>query len=507
MTIYGAMSLRPPTESDIRELGEQLYLDLTEEEIHDYRELVTDVLESYQVVRDRGHPPTERAEPRARDPGHRVRSGDPHNAWITRCAVPGADDGAMAGWDVAIKDNMSVAGVEMTCGSQILEGYVPDTDATIVSRLLESGARIVGKTNMDDMAFTGNGHSSAFGPTLNPHDDEYLSGGSSGGSAIAVATGEVDVAIGSDQGGSVRVPAAWSGVVGHKPTHGLVPYTGCIGIENTIDHAGPLAPDVGSAARTLSVMAGADPDDPRQPSSVPTERYESALDGSVDDLSIAVLAEGFEQPDADPAVNENVRAAIDALKAEGATATEESIPAHADAADVFTVTLAEGFAAAVSGEGVGHNWKGLYDVSWVDSFGRARRAQGGDFPPSVKLTLLAGAYTSDQYHSKYYAEAMNLRAELTEKYDELLSAYDLIAMPTTATTANEYVEDQDRFEFIADAWGCLANTCAFNMTGHPSLSVPVEPADGLPVGLLLTGRQFDDATVLNAGYAVERALD
>jgi len=127
------------------------------------------------------------------------------------------------------------------------------------------------------------------------------------------------------------------------------------------------------------------------------------------------------------------------------------------------------------------------------------------FPPSVKLTLLAGAYTSDQYHSKYYAEAMNLRAELTKKYDALLSEYDLIAMPTTAMTANRFVADQDRFEFIADAWGCLANTCVFNMTGHPSLSVPIEPVDDLPVRLLLTGRQFADATVLNAGHVVEQA--
>ena len=502
------MSLRPPTESEIRELGSRLYLDLTDEEVHDYRELVTDLLASYRTVRERGHPPIERAEPRPRDPGHRARENDPYNAWITRCEVPGASEGPLAGFDVAIKDNVSVAGVEMTCGSQVLEGYVPDADATIVSRLLESGARIVGKTNMDDMAFTGNGHSSAFGPTLNPHDDDHLSGGSSGGSAIAVATGDVDVAIGSDQGGSVRVPAAWSGVVGHKPTHGLVPYTGCIGIENTIDHAGPLAPDVETAARTLSVLAGRDPDDPRQPQSVPTERYEASLEDPVEDLSVAVLTEGFEQPDADPGVNERVRAAIDALADEGATTTAESLPIHADAADVFTVALAEGFAAAVAGEGVGHNWKGHYDVSWVDSFGKARRAQGGDFPPSVKLTLLAGAYTGDQYHSKYYAEAMNLRAELTDRYDALLSEYDLIAMPTTATTANEYVPDQDRFEFIADAWGSLANTCAFNMTGHPSLSVPVGPSEseGLPVGLLLTGRQFDDATVLNAGRAVERTL-
>lgn len=501
------MSLRPPTESEIRELGSRLYLDLTEKEVQDYCELVTDLLGSYEVVRSLGQPPTERSELRSRDPGHRVRKDDPHNAWITRCNVSGADNGKLAGWEVAIKDNVSVGGVEMTCGSQVLEGYVPNTDATVVSRLLDAGASVVGKTNMDDMAFTGNGHSSAFGPMLNPHDEDYLSGGSSGGSAIAVATDEVDLAIGSDQGGSIRVPAAWSGIIGHKPTHGLVPYTGCIGIENTIDHAGPLASDVESAAKGLSVIAGRDPNDPRQPQSVPNEDYEEALNEDIQDLSIAVVREGFNQPDHDPDVNESVQSAIDTLREEGAVAEDVSLPMHADAADVYTVALAEGFAAAVSGEGVGHNWKGRYNTSWVDSFGKSRRAQGGDFPPSVKLTLLTGAYTSDQYHSKYYAEAMNLRAELTKKYEKLLSEYDLIAMPTTPTTANKYVSDQNRFEFIADAWGCLANACVFNMTGHPSLSIPAEPRSGLPVGLMLTGQQFDDATVLKAGYALEQAQD
>lgn len=501
------MSIRPPTEAEIEKLSSQLYLDLTEQEIQDYCDLVSDLLDSYEAVGRLGQAASDRPEHQSRDPGYRVQEADPYNAWITRCDIAGREDGPLAGWEIGIKDNISVGGVEMTCGSQVVEGYVPDTDATLVSRLLNAGGRVVGKTNMDDMAFTGNGHSGAFGPTLNPHDREYLSGGSSGGSAIAVATGEVDLAIGSDQGGSVRVPAAWSGIVGHKPTHGLVPYTGCVGIENTIDHAGPLAPNVESAAKALSVIAGRDPDDPRQPQSVPDRKYEQAIDEDIQGLSIGIVEEGFTQPGHDPSVNESVHSAIDTLRQEGATAEKVSVPLHADAADVYTVALAEGFLAAFSGEGIGHNWTGRYDTSWVDSFGKARRSQGEHFPPSVKLTLLAGAYTSDQYHSKYYAEAMNLRAELTQQYEELLSRYDIVAMPTTATTANKYVSDQDRFEFMADAWGCLANTSVFNMTGHPSLSVPVAPVDGLPAGIMLTGQQFDDATALKAGHVLEQAQD
>ncbi|WP_311173403.1 amidase [Halobellus ordinarius] len=501
------MSLRPPTAEDIRRLGEQLHLDLDDEEIADFQSLVTEGLDAYETVRQYPHPST-RTPLGDRDTGCRVpRNEDPNNAWITACEVVGASEGPLAGWDVALKDNVAVAGVEMTCGSQVMEGYVPNRDATIVSRLLDAGATVVGKTNMDDFAFTGNGHSSAFGPTLNPHDDDRLAGGSSGGSAIAVAEGEVDLGIGGDQGGSVRVPAAWTGVVGHKPTHGLVPYTGIVGIENTIDHTGPIAPNVETAARALTVLAGRDPDDPRQPDEVPTQEYEATLDGDVDDLAIGVVREGFERPECDEAVNDSVRDGLATLESAGATVDEISIPIHHDAVDIYTVALNEGTVAAFRGEGVGRNWWGWYDTSWVESFGKFRRAQGGDLAPSVKYTLLIGAYASEEYHSKYYAEAMNLRRTVRDVYDDHLAEYDLLATPTTPQLPHVYVPDQNRFEFIDDAWGSLANTCQFNATGHPAVSVPVAPVDGLPVGLQLVGSHFDDATVLNAAYALESATD
>jgi amidase len=500
------MAPRPPTEDDIRDLGDQLHLDLSPAEVADFTELVTDGLASYETVRELGRV-SRPTTTRERDPGHRVREGDPLNAWITACTVEGADDGPLAGWDVAVKDNVAVAGVEMTCGSQVVEGYVPNHDATVVDRLLDAGATVIGKTNMDDMAFTGNGHSSAFGPTRNPHDPAYLSGGSSGGSAIAVATGEADVAVGADQGGSIRVPAAWCGVVGHKPTHGLVPYTGIVGIENTIDHVGPIAPDVETAAKTLGVMAGRDPDDPRQPETVPVGDYADELSGDPTDLAVAVLEEGFTRPEADEDVNDTVRGTLDALSDAGATVDEVAFPWHDDAVDVYSVALAEATYAAMTGEGVGHNWKGWYNTQWVDAFGKFRREQGGDLPPSVKYTLLLGAYTSEAYHSTYYAEAMNLRAELTAAYDDLLGEYDLLAMPTTPQLPHEWVPDQDRFAFLDDAWGSLANCSPFNATGHPALSVPAGTVDGLPVGVMFVGAAFDDATVLDAGRAVETLTD
>jgi len=497
------MQLRAPTEREVRELGERLRLDLTDEEVTAFRERIADGLSAYRTVREYADDSAPSPD-RELDTGRRVGE-DPYNAWITRCDVHTTDAGPLAGWDVAVKDNVAIAGLEMTCGSRVLEGYVPASDATVVTRLLAAGGRIVGKTNMDDMAFTGNGHSSAFGPTLNPHDPEYVSGGSSGGSAIAVVEGEADLGIGADQGGSIRVPAAWCGVVGHKPTHGLVPYTGIAGIENTIDHVGPLGPDVDTVGKGLAVMAGKDPRDPRQPDEVPAPQC-TDLEADAESLTVGVLEEGFTRPEAEDAVNEQVRAGLDTLEAAGATVESVSLPLHDDAADIYTVALAEGTVAAFRGEGVGHNWQGWYNTDWVESFGKFRRAQGGDFPPSYKYNLLLGAYTGDRYHSKYYAEAMNLRQELTAAYDDVLSEYDVLAMPTTPQLPNKYVPDQDIHAFLDDAWGCLANTCPFNATGHPALSVPVAPAGGLPVGLMFVGDQFDDGGVLAAGTALERAL-
>jgi amidase len=502
VALPGSMSLTPPTEQDIRELGEQLHLDLGPEEVADFRRLVADGLDAYETVREYADP-TEGSRLGDRETGGRVPAAeDPYNAWITDCTVRTDAAGPLAGWDVAVKDNVAVAGVEMTCGSRVMEGYVPPRDATIVRRLLDAGARIVGKTNMDDFAFTGNGHSSAFGPTLNPHDDDYLAGGSSGGSAIAVAEGEAKLAIGADQGGSIRVPAAWTGTVGHKPTHGLVPYTGIVGIENTIDHVGPMARDVETVARALTVLAGRDPDDPRQPDEVPTRQYEDALDGDVSSLSVGVIEEGFDRPERTDRVNERTREGLAALEDRGATVETVSLPIHHDAVDIYTVALNEGTVAAVRGEGVGHNWRGRYDTAWVDAFGKFRRAHGGELPASVKYTLLVGAYTADRYHSRYYAKAMNLRREVRARYDEALETYDLLATPTTPQTPHEYVPDQDRFAFLDDAWGSLGNTCQFNATGHPAVSVPLEPVDGLPVGLQLVGSHFEDATVLNAASAL-----
>ncbi|ARS89519.1 amidase [Natrarchaeobaculum aegyptiacum] len=498
------MPLRPPTEDALAELAEDLYLDLTPDERERFAELAADRVDRYETVANYSlEPRLGGTESRVRSAGRRVSSDeDPHNAWVNRCFVAG-DDGDLAGWDVAIKDNVCVAGVEMTCGSNVVEGYVPDRDATVVTRLLEAGADIVGKTNMDDMAMTRTGHS-AFGPICHPEDDDYLAGGSSGGSAVVVATGEADAAIGSDQGGSVRIPAALCGIVGHKPTYELVPYTGCIGIEHAIDHPGPMGPDVESVARVLSVIAGSNEQHLRSHAPVPVERYEEGLDDGVDGLSIGVLEEGFDDPDAESGVLENAREAIDLLADAGASVEDVSVPMHDDAGAIHSVCAAEGLLDAFLGEGLGHGWKAWYNRSWIEAFGKARRAQADDFPAALKLLVLLGAYTNNEYHSRYYAHGMNLTVELATRYDEVLEEHDLLAMPTTLVTARERDRDRDEFDRLASQ-DVLANTTPFNRTGHPAISVPAGTADGLPTGLMLVGSRFDDATVLQAGRALEAA--
>ncbi len=497
------MPMRPPTKADLLELEDDVFLDLTEDELDFFVEMAERRMDAYETVMS--YDPKPRlggVERRQRSSGRRVKTEeDPHNAWITQCFVGGTDGGTLDGWEIGIKDNVCVAGVEMTCGSQVLEGYVPNRDATVVTRLLDAGADIVGKTNMDDMAMTRSGHST-FGPVKHPESEDRLAGGSSGGSAVAVAKGEVDAAIGSDQGGSIRIPAAFCGIVGHKPTYGLVPYTGCLGIEHAIDHPGPMGPDVESVARLLSAIAGSNEQHMRWPTSVPTQRYEEAIDGDVSDLSIGILEEGFNREGADAQILDTVRESIDLLEAHGATTASVSVPMHTDARDIHSVCAAEGLLDAMIGEGLGHGWKAWYNRSWVEMFGKARRAQSDDFPATLKLLLLMGSYTNETYHSRYYARAMNLVVTMTEQYDAVLDDHDLLAMPTTVVQPPEHKPDQSEYDRLREQ-PVVANTTAFNRTGHPSISIPVGRAHDFPVGLMLVGSRFDDATVLNAASVVE----
>ena len=249
-----------------------------------------------------------------RDPGYRPPAAENRlNAWYWKCSIKGAASGPLAGKKIAIKDNTCVAGIPMMNGSSVLEGYVPDVDATVVTRMLDAGGEIVGKAVCESLCFSGGSHTSDTGPVLNPHDPTRSAGGSSSGSAALVVAGECDMAMGGDQGGSIRIPSSYCGAVGHKPTYGLVPYTGVFPIELTLDHTGPIARTAADAALLLEVIAGPDGLDPRQPPGLRTEAYTKSLTGDAKGLRIGIVNEGFGWPNSEPDVEAMVREAAQRL--------------------------------------------------------------------------------------------------------------------------------------------------------------------------------------------------
>ena len=308
---------------ELRELGRAWHMELDPAEAEQLGLIADDVLAVLDPLAAPAGPAAEPV-PAVREAGARPAfDEDPLNAVVRWCRVKAHEPGdALAGLRVAIKDSMAIAGVPMTLGSTVLEDFVPDVDAVVVERLLVAGAELVAITNMDHFAFSGGGDSSSYGPTLNPFDHDRTAGGSSSGSAAALWYDGIDAALGTDQGGSIRVPAAWCGIVGLKPTHSLVPYTGIAGIDATFDHAGPMTRTVADAARVLGVIAGAHPSDPRQAGGVPVEDYVRAVAEAPEELGglrVGLVAEGFApEIGTDPAVAAAVRGAAGRLAELGA---------------------------------------------------------------------------------------------------------------------------------------------------------------------------------------------
>ncbi|HVN27748.1 MAG TPA: amidase [Candidatus Binataceae bacterium] len=436
---------------------------------------------------------------RERDAGRRPTGDeDPLNAVVRKISVKGAASGKLKGKRVAAKDSVAIAGIPICGGSHILEGYVPDNDATIVSRMLDEGAEIVATLVMDDFALSGDGTTSAHGHVHNPHRTEYCSGGSSCGSGAALAYDWIDITIGTDQGGSIRIPSSWSGVAGIKPTYGLVPYTGVMSIDPSLDHVGPMARNVSDLALTLEVIAGKDPEDYRQ-QEVRVQPYREALGKSIAGRKLAILKEGFTHPGAQDDVNAAVRKAAAQLQRLGATVEEVSIPEHREAWQFLWPIALQGMASLARTNLEGRHHGGRYDAALVEFFGAARRKLPVTRAITVKFMLAAGGYLEERYHGRLYAKAQNLRAGLRATYDSMLSKYDALVMPSTPMKPHRRDERAP--------YTMVTNTAPFDVTGHPGLSVPCGMSDGLPIGLMLIGRHFDDATLLQLGHAYEQSVD
>ncbi|WP_436933823.1 amidase family protein [Halovenus marina] len=498
------MEIAPPDEAEIRALARRNGFELTDEELDDYTALAAEFLESYERLDDL--PVPEVSQPNRELSGGQLPETDPLNAWVTRCDV-GGGTGPLAGYDIALKDNISVAGVSLTCGSEIFDDYVPTKDATVTTRLVDAGARIVGKANMDDLAQAASGELSATGPVRNPRDPNHLAGGSSSGAAALVAAGEVDAAIGTDQGGSIRIPAAWCGCVGLKPTYGLVPYTGIVSGGHTVDHAGPLARSVRDCARVLDAVTGPDPLDHRQsPYGRNPPPFESALEAE-GDVAVGRLDQGFGRDDADPEVDQTVRGAVEEIGDAGARVESVDVPAHHDGIPVWSAILTEEVAQIVRTGGVGRFVGGHYDTDLLEAFASGRRARSDKFPPVLKLTLMISSFLNEDQYGQHYARAKNLSRWLTSAYDDAFDRadVDVLALPTAITTAHECDPNASRRECVHRAF-TVTNTAPFNVTGHPAISVPCGEVDGLPVGAMLVARRNDDRTLLRAAQFLEQTV-
>lgn len=502
------MAVKNPTLDELARIAAIYNLDLEEEDLESFRGLMGGVLASYARLDELTAPALEVKYPRR--PGHRPQPADnPLGAWYWRTEIKGADAGLLAGKTVAIKDNVCVAGVPMMNGTDVLEGYTPESDATIVTRILDAGGTILGKATCESLCFSGGSHTSDPGPVRNPHDPSRSAGGSSSGSAALVAAGEVDMAIGGDQGGSIRIPSCWCGTYGLKATYGLVPYTGVFPIELTLDHTGPIAATVADVALLLEAIAGSDGLDPRQAHAPEPQAYSKALGGAVKGLRIGIVEQGFGwEALSEPDVDEAVREAAHKFSELGAEVQTVSIPWHRDGIHVWNSVAVEGATMLmVAGNSMGTNWKGHYTTSLLDAYARGRITRANDLSETVKLVVLLGQYMQDHYHGRYYAKAQNLGRSLAAAYDAALARVDLLVMPTLPLKATRIpAADASREEYTARALEMITNTAPFDVTGHPAMNVPCALSEGLPVGMMLIGRKGEEATILRAADAFAKRI-
>jgi amidase len=499
-------SVKRPTLEQMKEIVTSLHLSMSEHEIAEYLEVMEGTLQAYDRLQQL--PDNLPAVRYPRTPGYRPgASENPLNAWAVKSEVRGAAYGPLAGKRVVLKDNVCLAGVPMMNGASTLEGYVPDVDATIVTRILDAGGTIVGKAHCEYFCLSGGSHTSALGPVHNPYKYGYSAGGSSSGSGALVGSGEVEMAIGGDQGGSIRMPSCWSGCYGMKATHGLVPYTGVMPIEATIDHTGPMTRTVADNALLLEVIAGADGLDPRQ-YDVRVDKYTAALGRGVAGMRIGVVTEGFGHAVSEPDVDQKVRQGAERLRALGATVEDVSIPMHLDGPAIWTAIALEGLQMQMMhGNGMGFNWKGLYTTSLLDAHANWR-ARANELSRTLKISMLIGEYFVRHYRGHFYAKAQNLGRLLRQAYDDTLNRYDLLLMPTLPMKATPLPDQNAPLALYCQrGFEMLPNTCPFDVTGHPAMSIPCGMSQGLPIGMMLIGKYYNESTIYRAAHAFEQLGD
>lgn len=413
----------------------------------------------------------------------------------------GGERGLLFGLPAGIKDNMVTEGLRTTCASRFLDNFIPIYDATVVQKLRTAQSVTVGKLNMDEFAMGGSNENSAYRPVRNPWDLERVPGGSSGGSAASVAAGQVYFALGSDTGGSIRQPASYCGVVGLKPTYGLVSRFGLVAFASSLDQIGPITKNVEDAAYVLQAIAGHDPMDSTS-ANVDIPDYTAALTADVRGLRIGVPKEYLGQG-IDPRVKERVMEALKVFESMGAAWEEISLP-HTEyaVATYYLLASSEASSNLARFDGVRYGVRADNPDNLLDLY-YSSRSEG--FGPEVKRRIMLGTYAlSSGYYDAYYLKAQKVRTLIKRDFDQAFEKYDLIVGPTAPTPAFKLGEQ------VGDPLTMYLNdilTIPVSLAGVPAISVPCGFADGLPVGLQIIGKPFDEITVLRAAHAYETQTD
>ncbi|MFH1387293.1 MAG: Asp-tRNA(Asn)/Glu-tRNA(Gln) amidotransferase subunit GatA [bacterium] len=407
----------------------------------------------------------------------------------------------LTGIPIAVKDNMCTQGLRTTCSSKFLADYKPPYNATVIDKLKAAGAVIIGKTNMDEFAMGSSTENSAFFPTKNPWDLERVPGGSSGGSAAAVAAGEVVMAIGSDTGGSIRQPASFCGVVGLKPTYGRVSRYGLVAFASSLDQIGPLTRNVTDTAKLLQVIAGHDKKDSTSVD-IPVPDYQKALTTDIKNLKVGLVKE-LMGTGIDPAVKNSVSEAANKLTNLGAEIIEVSLPSFEYAvATYYLIAPAEASSNLARYDGVkyGHRTKAAKDL--ISMYSETRRE---GFGPEVKRRIMLGTYAlSAGYYDAYYLKALKVRTVITEDFNKAFKKCDVLISPTSPTVAFKVGEK------VADPLSMYLSdiaTIPVNLAGLPALSLPCGLSNGLPIGLQIIGQAFAEETLLRVAFAYEQNTD
>nr|WP_238552974.1 Asp-tRNA(Asn)/Glu-tRNA(Gln) amidotransferase subunit GatA [Paenibacillus alvei] len=422
-------------------------------------------------------------------------------AAIDKRISAGEQIGLLAGIPAGVKDNIVTEGIRTTCASKFLDNFVPVYDGTVSRKLKEAGAITIGKLNMDEFAMGGSNENSAYRTTRNPWDLERVPGGSSGGSAASVAAGQVTFALGSDTGGSIRQPASYCGVVGLKPTYGLVSRFGLVAFASSLDQIGPITRNVEDTALVLQAIAGYDKMDSTS-AKVEIPDYAAQLTGDVSGLRIGVPSE-YTGQGVDPKVKEAVLAALKVFEDMGATWEEVSMP-HTEyaVATYYLLASSEASSNLARFDGVRYGVRADNPDNLLDLYHRSR-SEG--FGQEVKRRIMLGTYAlSSGYYDAYYLKAQKVRTLIKRDFDEAFNKFDILLGPTAPTTAFRIGEQ------INDPLAMYLNdilTIPVSLAGVPAISVPCGLADGLPVGLQLIGKAFDEATVLRAAHAFEQRTE